>query len=649
MADLALPIRAQLSNLVFSKSLRRKDIKSAARRDDTQSTTDDEVKEASEESIENDSSQSAVNLVGVDTEHITTFAQYHFLLLNGILKLFVFSAFLLRLMGFLPFAAGLLAWAATLPANAWFTNILVGQSKTLMGLRDKKLAMLNEVLRGIRQVKFSALESRWERSVLGLRDKELGVLWKFFLADTGLGACWIISPILLAATSLTVYVAIHGHLLPSVAFVSIGMFNTLETTLGSLPELVTLGIEFMVSIRRIAAYLDGSEVEGIEAQGSCITFEDASISWPVDDGTASKERFGLQSLDLSFPVGQISVISGKTGTGKSLLLSAILGEVDILKGAIRVPSTAQVSTLDDYPHKDNWIIPGSMAYVSQNPWLTSTSVRENILFGLPFDRTRYNEVIEACALTEDLAALSDGHETDLGSNGVNLSGGQKWRLTLARAVYSRAEILIMEDIFSAVDTHVGRWIFEQCLTGRLCEGRTRILVTHNLGLVLSKAGYLVELGEGGRVTQAGSPRRDAIEVRVDEEETDAIANASANKSGSVPESTHIPRAAQPPPPNALPDPEAKTKRKFMQDETRQKGIVGKQIYKTYVKSSGNVYLWIICALSFLTYEAGIIGMLAPARESGTSVLTSNRSSLVVTHLDCVLHQQRGRHARSQCL
>ncbi|KAI6777753.1 ATP-dependent bile acid permease [Emericellopsis cladophorae] len=632
MADLALPIRAQLSSLVFGKSLRRKDVKSPSRNQESQSpialeaqngpaatTTAAAAAPAAQSTIndkndnddnDDDSSQSAVNLVAVDTEHITTFAQYHFLLLNGVLKLLVFSTFLIQLMGWAPFATGLLAWAATLPANAWFTRLLVGQSKTLMAVRDCKLALLGEVLRGIRQVKFAALEARSKSSVLGLRERELGVLWRFFVADTGLGACWIASPILLAATSLTVYVAIHGRLLPSVAFVSIGMFNTLETTLGSLPELVTLGIEFMVSLRRIATYLKGPEVQGIEQQGSNVVFSDASVSWPVDGDTATKDRFILRGLDFAFPEGELSVITGKTGTGKSLLLSAILGEVDVLKGSVHVPVTSQPVDDDDEhedsppPNTDNWIIPGSLAYVAQNPWLTSNSLRDNILFGLPLDRSRYDQVIDACALRQDLAALADGDETYLGSNGVNLSGGQKWRLTLARAVYSRASVLVLEDVFSAVDAHVGRWIFERCLRGALCEGRTRILVTHNLGLVWAGTRFLVELGEDGAVVHAERPKRESLGAVMDAESSSFDREQSETASADA---VHIPQVVQPA--SAVPSSslDGKSKRKFVQDETRQKGTVSNHVYKTYIKSCGNVYLWFICALSFVTYEAGIIG------------------------------------------
>lgn len=591
-ADIALPVRAQLASLVFGKSLRRKDIRTPEKQKQEEDTSSDE----DPSDLEASSGQFVANLVGVDTERIEHFCQYSFLLINGLVKLAIFSAFLVRLIGWLPFGAGLLAWAATLPINAWFSGKLYAQATALMRLRDDKLARVGEALRGIRQIRFAALEARWERTIGAARERELGALWRFFLLDTGLFACWVVSPILLAATSLTVYVIMNGRLMPSVAFVSIGMFNTLETTLGSLPELVTLGLESAVSVKRIDRYLREPEVSpNPTSDTSSVEFENATISWPSDGFTLTEDRFALHDLNISFPQGEISVISGKTGTGKSLLISAILGEADVLEGSVTMPNIIESD-------EHSWITPGSVAYVSQNPWLVNSTLRENILFGLPLVQPRYNQVIDACALEHDLASLPDGDETEIGTNGANLSGGQQWRVTLARAVYSRAEILVMEDIFSAVDTHVGRYIFERCLTGEVCRGRTRILVTHSLGLVLPKTSYMVELGDEGRVTQAGSVSLAALAqgslgagVNSGEVLHEAIKKNKTKSSSSL--------NGQPPSESSL----STTRRKFMQEETREKGTVKAQVYLEYIKSCGGVTLWTICGLSFLAYEVGIVG------------------------------------------
>ncbi|KAH6876396.1 hypothetical protein B0T10DRAFT_414530 [Thelonectria olida] len=604
LSAMALPIRSQLSSLVFDKALRRKNVKAPNEEDHRPDSNEDmdEPKKNENATPPEDgsvlrSNQAIVNLVGIDTERLSYFVQYHFLILNGVVKLLIFSTFLLQLLGWIPFLAGIIAWALTLPANTWFSKRVLVQSRSLMKLRDGKLSKINEVLLGMRQIKFSALESQWERRILALRDAELRSLWRFFLADSGLFACWVISPILLAVASLATYVLINSSLSASVAFVSIGIFNTLETTLGSLPELFTLGLDSLVSIRRINAYLDEPERAHILDDGPTISFEGASISWPVGHRTAAGEdRFILHGVDLSFPDGALSVISGKTGAGKTLLLSAILGEADLLQGSIRVPKPQDVHL--DGASPDGWTVQGSVAYISQTPWLENTSLRNNILFGLPLVKTRYDEVIEACALREDIAALVDGDDTELGANGVNLSGGQKWRITLARAIYSQAEILIMEDIFSAVDAHVGSWIFERCLTGDICKGRTRILVTHHLGLVLPRTDYLVELGEG-LVTFAGQPRGRHQFYRGSGCIDDSHVATSVEEAVTAGPTNNTQNAESLDTPATVP-------RKFIQDETREKGTVKRGVYLTYVKSSGGLYLWITCALVFLAYQAGTI-------------------------------------------
>lgn len=589
LESLALPIRSQISGLIFEKVLLRKNIKTAG--GDESASEGDETSE--EDTTPLKSHQAIVNLVGIDTERLYYFFQYHFLIIAGVVKLIIFSIFLFRILGWLPLLAGIMAWVFTLPFNTWFSGKVLVESRTLMKHRDTKLSKISEVLTGLRQIRFSAMEAQWERRILALREAELATLWKFFLADSGLFACWVISPILLAVASLTAYVLVHGTLLPSVAFVSIGIFNTLETTLGSLPELFTLGLDSLVSLKRISIYLDEPEKQTELTLGEAISFHDASITWP-SDSTSGDGDFVLSSLSVSFPNHELSVISGKVGTGKTLLLSAILGEADLRKGSIHVPKPQQFEG-------SNWIIPGSVAYISQTPWLENSSLRDNILFGLPMDKARYNKVLEACALKEDLSSLQDGDNTEIGVNGVNLSGGQKWRVTLARAVYSRAEILLMEDIFSAVDSHVGAWIYDKCLTGDICRGRTRIMVTHHLSLVMPGTTFVVELGSGG-ILYSGPPQSSAqlTHRQSDESGKDSGDITTLISSDRILDHFHDPLdGADGSKLDSAP-------KKFMQ-EIRQKGNVKGGVYLTYVKGSGGLRPWAVCICIYLAYQAGILG------------------------------------------
>lgn len=613
-ADMALPIRAQLSTLVFEKSLRRKNVKSAEKSKESseEDTKEDDPKDKGESSVLK-SRQTIVNLVGVDAQRVSNFSAYQFLIVNSVAKLVIFSTFLVQIIGWIPFMAGLFAWALTLPANTWFSKALMARSEQLMKQRDEKLAVVNEALLGMRQIKFSALEAKWEQRILAMRERELKTLWRLFVADTGLFGCWVVSPILLAATSLAVYALVNGRLLPSVAFVSIGIFKALEVTLVVLPEIITMGVDTLVSVRRIDTYLNGPEMEKILTEGTEVGFEDASISWPVDDDVPEEERFILRNLNFTFPPGELSVISGKTGTGKSLILSAILGETDLLDGFVRVPPTlSPAEQKDKDAHPGNWIVPGSVAYVGQTPWLESASFRDNILFGLPFFEERYNKIIEVCALKKDLEILTDGDKTELGANGINLSGGQKWRVTLARAIYSRAEILVMDDIFSAVDAHVGRHIFEKCVTGDICKGRTRILVTHHVALVQSKTKFIVELGEGTAL-HAGlvsDLTRDGImdEIRQHEQTSQEIIDDEAAEASTAvnSEEASVTDSAEAAEENGLQKVPSKDAKKFIQEEAREKGVVKRHVYLTYLKDSGGLRVWSVCAFIFLGYETGIL-------------------------------------------
>jgi len=194
-----------------------------------------------------------------------------------------------------------------------------------------------------------------------------------------------------------------------------------------------------------------------------------------------------------FPIG------GSTGSGKTSLVMALLREMDLISGSVNFPrgSSKIVNPVTGY-------IPGTIAYVSQYPWLQQASIRDNILFGSPFEAGRYQQVLEACALLPDLEVFEHGDLTEIGEKGITLSGGQKQRVALGRAIYSRAQHLLFDDCLSAVDAHTARHLFENCLMGPLVAGRTRILVTHHVRLCLRDATY-VALVKDGALALTGSP------------------------------------------------------------------------------------------------------------------------------------------------
>ena len=256
---------------------------------------------------------------------------------------------------------------------------------------------------------------------------------------------------MLSAVSLAVYGLLHGGLLPSVAFTTITIFAQIESVLAIIPELTAQALEAWVSAFRIGEYLGGPEQDDYITPNEDIVFENASIAWPSDSEQQQADRFMLRSITFRLPKKELTVISGKTGSGKTLLLASFLGEAELMAGKIKVPKAPSVKDRHDHKaNKSDWIIDSATAYVAQIPWIENATIKDNILFGLPYDAGRYKKTLSSCALIKDFDMLPDGELTDIGANGINLSGGQRWRISFARALYSRAGILILDDIFSAV-------------------------------------------------------------------------------------------------------------------------------------------------------------------------------------------------------
>ena len=201
-------------------------------------------------------------------------------------------------------------------------------------------------------------------------------------------------------------------------------------------------------------YLNGTRTGNGNAPEPFVSITEASSSW-------NQKILSNTLRDITFNVrnGNFLAITGPVGSGKSSLLTAILGELPLHRGSVSYH--------------------GIIAYVPQIPWVFSGTIRENILFGLPFNEERFQQVVQICELTKDLTNFTNGDLTEIGQRGVTLSGGQKARVGLARAVYSEADIYLLDDPLSAVDTNVGRRLFESCILGHL-SGRIRLLVTHQL-------------------------------------------------------------------------------------------------------------------------------------------------------------------------
>ncbi|PYH42574.1 ABC transporter family protein [Aspergillus saccharolyticus JOP 1030-1] len=435
--------------------------------------------------------QSTTNLVAVDAKRVADFSALSFMLVEAPLKISIAAIAIGRLLGLRSLAAGAVVFLLVTTGNIYAVRRYADTQKDLLRARDKKMAAILEVLQGILQVKMSALEDLWQGSINSLRNKELESQWQVFIWELLMFVTYNIAPVLVSAACLGTYAITHEGMPASIAFTSISLLSALTTPLAILPQILLNATSAQVSLRRIERFLRSPDQSSQFEPAEDVVFDQATLSWT---NWHRHGDFQLPDLTLLFPSGALSVVTGPSGSGKSLILAAVLGECEFLSGELRRPLSSTV------------------AYVAQQPCIRNGTVRDNILFGSPFNQDRYQRVISACALDRDLELLEMKDKTEMGPQGSHLSGGQLWRISLARALYSTAEILVLDDIFSSIDSHTAQHVYENALTGSLATGRTRILATYHLELCLPGAEYVVAL-DGTGLRYAG-PRKNLKEMGI---------------------------------------------------------------------------------------------------------------------------------------
>ncbi|KAL8652523.1 MAG: hypothetical protein Q9226_004237 [Calogaya cf. arnoldii] len=646
---LVIPIRSEMSSLIFSSAMQKKDLKSTQSKDSkpssigkssrkpisSGSSSDIEETRVSSEGTDNhddrstplqETQVSSVNLVGVDAQRVIQYVGASYLIPSSLCSLVISIAFLCKLIGWQSILAVLFVLLAIAPLNFYVSNLMIKAQSQIMQVRDEKISVINEALQGIRQIKFSASEQQWRDRIRKKRDRELQTQLYSFVLRTALVGIWALGPVVISAVALTVYTLIYGQLSPSVAFTSIALLSQIEGSLGIIPALVLKMLEAAVSASRIGHYLNSAKIETYLEHDESVLLIDASVSWPTAKPPTDSNAFSLRGINVKFPPGKLSIISGDTGSGKSLLLAAIIGEGENSSGRVRSPGHAPESASSGAQVQGR-IIPEATAFVAQVPWIENDSIRNNIVFGLPFEPTRYSKVLTACALTQDLQVLPDADLTEVGVGGINLSGGQKWRLSFARALYSRAGILVLDDIFSALDTHVGRHILEKALCGELGHSRTRILATHHTDLCIpwAQCHVVLENGSVASVQELSAPRRRAIAMdQVDDEPPTTISISPLQNDINSPPlqniyddafktESNLEQGLGPPPAlDACLSPENHMKtthkpRKFVEAEAREIGSVSFRTYKEYIAGAGGLWIVVIVLLTHAAYMASILG------------------------------------------
>jgi ABC-type multidrug transport system fused ATPase/permease subunit len=366
-------------------------------------------------------------------------------------------------------------------------QIYLGHLRSKLGTEatqhtSKRVHVMSEILTAIKLIKFYAWEAPFASHISEIRAKEMSLIKKSFYLNAISFSTVFAAPVIIALIVLLTAWKLDGtggskELNARSAFVVIALFNTLRYPFLMLPLAVNSVSDARIAFSRIDKFLEQPEVEktvrlpAAQDGEDAILMKEANFSWDKD--------VSLKSISFNAKKGQLIAVVGDVGSGKSSLIAALLRQMNQQGGVNEVH--------------------GKISYVPQEAWLLNMTFRDNVLFGSAYDMKRYNEVIRVCALRRDLELMENGDVTEIGERGVNLSGGQRQRISLARAVYNNGDVIFLDDPLSAVDQHVGKHIFNECISGFL-QGSTRVFVTHQLQY-LPQCDYILVMSKGSIVEQ----------------------------------------------------------------------------------------------------------------------------------------------------
>uniref|UniRef100_A0A669DWJ6 Canalicular multispecific organic anion transporter 1 n=1 Tax=Oreochromis niloticus TaxID=8128 RepID=A0A669DWJ6_ORENI len=424
-----------------------------------------------------------VNLMSADAQRFNDVTNFIHLLWSCPLQIIISIVFLWLELG-PSVLAGLGVMVLLVPINGFLATKARKIQIENMKFKDKRMKIMNELLNGVKILKLYAWEPSFQKQVEDIRGEELKVMKKFAYLTSVSTFIFSSAPALVSLATFAVFVSVSKDnvLTAEKAFTSISLFNILRFPLAMLPMLIASIVQTAVSKKRLEKFLAGEDID------SDIVRQDPSFNTAVSvcDGSFAWEKDAkplLKDVNLDIKPGQLVAVVGAVGSGKSSLMSALLGEMYSTKGFINIQ--------------------GSLAFVPQQAWIQNATLRDNILFGSPHEEKRFKDVIQACALAPDLELLPGGDLTEIGEKGINLSGGQKQRVSLARATYSQADIYLLDDPLSAVDSHVGKHLFEKVIgPSGILKNKTRILVTHGISF-LPYVDEIVVL-ENGVISEIGS-------------------------------------------------------------------------------------------------------------------------------------------------
>ncbi|OLN82088.1 Oligomycin resistance ATP-dependent permease YOR1-like protein 1 [Colletotrichum chlorophyti] len=504
--------------------------------------------------------------------------------------------------------AGFALLVAGIPLLTRAIRSLFKRRKAINKVTDQRVSLTQEILQSVRFVKYFGWESAFLERLKDIRRREIHAIQILLAIRNAINAVSLSLPIFASMLSFVTYAKTDNALNPAEVFSSLALFNGLRIPLNLLPLVLGQVVDAWSSLKRIQDFLLAEEQEEdivFKPDGeNALEVHNASFTWertptqeaektvagagkggkteanpaaptsapktgetPVSSGDSSgdgastlveeeREPFKLQDLNFEIKRDELVAVIGTVGSGKTSLLASLAGDMRKTSGEV--------------------VLGASRAFCPQYAWIQNATVRDNILFGKEMDPEWYDEVINACALRPDLAMLPNGDLTEIGERGITISGGQKQRLNIARAIYFDSDIVLMDDPLSAVDAHVGRHIFDNAILG-LLKGKCRVLATHQLW-VLNRCDRVIWM-EGGKIQAVDtfdnlmrdhSGFQQLLETTAQEEKKDDTAPTNLT---------------------AVPEVSEKKKKKgaaLMQQEERAVSSVPWAVYGDYIRASGSM-------------------------------------------------------------
>ncbi|CAG8759895.1 27966_t:CDS:10, partial [Gigaspora margarita] len=577
------------------------------------------------------------NLMSTDTTRIEFACNYFHAIWTAPIQICIILGLLIFNIG--PSAlVGFVLLVTLGPMQGKVMSLLARTRAKAADVTDERIKLMQEIFLGIRVIKYYAWEDSFADALNKLRNREIGMVNFLLAIRAAVSGVSMAFPIFASILSFITFSLTGGNLDVGIVFSSLALFNLLRIPLIFWPISIASVTDAYVAIIRINDFLQADELSVLpkilRSEQYAIKVIDGEFIWEsappeeftdvskkerrneeraennkssdynennsslivanekdsdasttlipaafaenFDNSQSLSQRSQLFSINISIPHGKLIAIVGSVRSGKSSLLSALVGDMKRIKGEV--------------------LFGGNVVYCPQIAWIQNATLRDNITFGLPFDEEKYQQVIKDCCLELDLELLPAGDLTEIGEKGINLSGGQKQRISIARAVYYNADIVLLDDPLSAVDTHVGSCLFTNCIQGALAK-KTRLLVTHHLHY-LPQVDYVIYM-EDGKIVEQGT-----YEALMKDEKTFSKLIAEYGKTKYDDEIKNNDESTLNEKKNK--DQIFDLSKEFMSTEEQCRGTVNNEIYLAYIRNAGGLLsILIIVFLLVITQGANI--------------------------------------------